>query len=245
MSLRSLLLALLAAISLQAQANDEPVPAIVQATIKKALAERLPQFPKVDEVRRTPIPGLYEVRFGTEVRYADAKGDYFFEGDLVDLKTRKSLTQERVDKLTAVSFNSLPFKDAIVWKRGNGKQRLAVFVDPNCGYCKRFERTLQELKDVTVYTFLIPILGSDSKDKSRNIWCAKDNADAWLGWMLKNKEPMAATCDEAPIERNLAFARKYQIHGTPAVVFEDGSRVPGALPLESLVERMAKAEKTS
>lgn len=245
MLLRTLMLALLAALSLQARATEEPVPPAVQEVIKKNIAGRLPQFPRIDEVRRTPVAGLFEVRFGTEIRYSDAKGDYLFEGDLVDLKTRRSLTQERVEKLTAVAFNTLPFKDAIVWKRGNGKQRLAVFVDPNCGYCKRFERTLQELKDVTVYTFLIPILGSDSKDKSRNIWCAKDNADAWLGWMLKNKEPAAASCDEGPIERNLAFARKYQINGTPAVLFEDGSRVPGVLPLESLVERMAKAEKAS
>jgi len=233
-------LALSATLLSSVQANE--------AVIRRALAERLPpNFPSLDEVRPAPIPGLFELRFGTEIRYTDAKGEYLFEGDLIDLKTRRSLTQERVEKLTAVSFEALPLKDAIVWKRGSGKQRLAVFADPNCGYCKRFERTLQELKDVTVYTFLIPILGSDSRDKSRNIWCAKDSSDAWLGWMLKNRNPekVVGTCDEGPIERNLAFARKYAIHGTPAVVFEDGTRVPGAISLEALVERLAKAEKRS
>jgi len=235
-----LVLALSATLMSSAQANE--------AVIRRALAERLPpNFPALDEVRPSPIAGLFELRFGTEIRYTDAKGEYLFEGDLIDLKSRRSLTQERVEKLTAVSFEALPLKDAIVWKRGNGKQRLAVFADPNCGYCKRFERTLQELKDVTVYTFLIPILGSDSRDKSRNIWCAKDNSEAWLGWMLKNRSPdkVAGSCDEGPIERNLAFARKYAIHGTPAVVFEDGTRVPGAMSLEALVDRLAKAEKKS
>ncbi|MBH9579344.1 DsbC family protein [Inhella proteolytica] len=235
-----LTLALAAMLGCSAEANE--------ATIRKALAQRLPaNFPPVDEVRKSPVAGLFEVRFGTEIKYTDAKGEFLFDGDLIDLKTRKSLTQERVDKLTAVDFDSLPFKDAIVWKRGNGKQRVAVFADPNCGYCKRFERTLQELKDVTVYTFVIPILGSDSRDKSRDIWCAKDSSDAWLSWMLKNRLPekVAGSCDEAPLERNLAFARKYAIHGTPAVLFEDGTRAPGAIPLEALMERLAKAEKRS
>ncbi len=235
-----LTLALAAMLGCSAEANE--------ATIRKALAQRLPaHFPPVDEVRKSPVAGLFEVRFGTEIKYTDAKGEFLFDGDLIDLKTRKSLTQERIEKLTAVDFDSLPFKDAIVWKRGSGKQRVAVFADPNCGYCKRFERTLQELKDVTVYTFVIPILGSDSRDKSRDIWCAKDSSDAWLGWMLKNRQPekVTGTCDEAPLERNLAFARKYAIHGTPAVLFEDGTRAPGAIPLEALVERLAKAEKRS
>ncbi|WP_374434719.1 DsbC family protein [Inhella sp.] len=235
-----LTLALAAMLGCSAEANE--------AVIRKALAQHLPaHFPPVDEVRKSPIPGVFEVRFGTEIKYTDAKGEFLIDGDLIDLKTRKSLTQERVDKLTAVNFDSLPFKDAIVWKRGNGKQRVAVFADPNCGYCKRFERTLQELKDVTVYTFVIPILGSDSRDKSRDIWCAKDSSDAWLSWMLKNRLPekVSGACDEAPLERNLAFARKYAIHGTPAVLFEDGTRAPGAIPLEALMERLAKAEKRS
>ena len=237
MLLRSLTLAVLACIGLSAHANE--------AAIRKNLAERLPTFPKIDEVRATPIAGLFEVRFGTEIRYTDAKGEYLVEGDLIDLKSKKSLTQERVEKLTAVSFDSLPLKDAIVWKRGNGSRRMAVFADPNCGYCKRFERGLQEMKDVTVYTFLIPILGSDSREKTRNILCAKDNADAWLGWMLKDRQPVKpqGSCDEAAIDRNMAFARKHQIHGTPAIIFEDGSRVPGAIPPEAIAERLSKAEK--
>jgi len=235
-----LTLALAAMLGCSAEANE--------SVIRRALAERLPpNFPALDEVRPSPIPGLFELRFGTEIRYTDAKGEFLFEGDLIDLKTRKSLTQERVEKLTAVNFEALPLKDAIVWKRGNGKQRVAVFADPNCGYCKRFERTLQELKDVTVYTFVIPILGSDSREKTRNIWCAKDSTDAWLGWMLANRTPdkVSGNCDEAPIERNLAFARKHAIHGTPAVVFEDGTRAPGAIPLDVLVKRLAEAEKRS
>ena len=212
-----------------------------EATIRKAIAERLPDFPKPDEVRLSPMPGLWEVRIGLDILYSDATGQFLLQdAQLIDIKTRRNLTQARVDQLSQVSFDSLPFKDALVWKRGNGSRRVAVFSDPNCGYCKRFERTLQEAKDVTVYTFLIPILGPDSVEKSRNVWCAKEGVEVWLDWMLRNKTPQTARCDEAAIQRNRQFARQHRIDGTPVVLFEDGSRAPGALTLEQLEERLKR-----
>lgn len=225
-------------VAVQAQASE--------AVIRKALAERLPDFPKIDEVRSTPIAGLFEVRVGLDIFYSDASGQFLLQdAQLIDLKTRRNLTQVRVDQLSQLDFASLPLKDAIVWKRGNGQRKLAVFADPNCGFCKRLERTLQELKDVTVYTYLIPILGADSKEKSRAIWCAKDNVNVWFDWMLRNKPPTAVaagSCDESAIQRNSQFARQHRINGTPAIVFEDGSRAPGALDLAALEERLKRAE---
>lgn len=223
--------ALLAA-SLPALANE--------ATIRKAIAERMPNAPKIDEVRASPMPGLWEIRIGNEIRYTDPTGTYLVEGELIDLKARKNLTDERVAQLNRVDFSALPFKDALVWKSGNGKRRMAVFADPNCGYCKRFEKSLQELKDVTVYTFLIPILGGDSAEKSRAIWCAKDSTAVWLGWMLKGEQPpkAPANCDDAAIERNLALSRRIHVNGTPAILFEDGNRIPGAVGAVELEKRL-------
>jgi thiol:disulfide interchange protein DsbC len=219
-------------------------PEVVKA-IQKGITERIPDFPKIDEVRATPIAGLFEVRVGLELFYSDPAGQYLLQdAQLVDLKTRRNLTQARVDQLSQVNFAELPLKDALVWKRGNGSRRVAVFADPNCGFCKRFERTLQEAKDVTVYTFLYPILGPDSTEKTRDVWCAKDSTDVWLDWMLRNKVPakVSGRCDESAIERNRQFARQHRISGTPAVIFEDGSRVPGALDLQQLEERLKRAE---
>jgi len=210
-----------------------------EAVIRKNIAERLPDFPKIDEITKTPVAGLYELRVGTDIFYSDEQGNHILEGSLIDTRTRANLTQARVNKLTAIDFASLPLKDALVWKQGNGSRRIVVFADPNCGYCKKFERELSQVKDVTVYTFLIPILGGDSPEKSANIWCAKENTRAWRDWMLDGKAPVRVmgSCD-TPIARNLALSRKHKVNGTPAIVFEDGTRVPGAMSAEQLEKQL-------
>ena len=215
-----------------------------EAAIRKTLAERLPNLPRIDEITRTPVAGLYEVRFGgTELLYSDASGEHIFvNGSLVETKTRTDLTEARLEKLLAIEFDKLPLKDAMTVRQGSGARKLAVFVDPNCGYCKRFERDLTAVKDVTIYTFLMPILGPDSTTKSRDIWCAKEPMRAWRDWMLDGVVPpkAGAKCDTAAIDRNLVFSRANRITGTPAVFFEDGTRRPGALP-GAEVERLLVA----
>jgi thiol:disulfide interchange protein DsbC len=214
-----------------------------EAAIRKALSERLPDFPKIDEVTKTGMTGLYEVRAGTEVFYADEEGEHLIQGQLIETRTRANLTQTRVAKLTAIDFASLPLQDAIVWKQGTGARKLAVFADPNCGYCKRFEGELQKVKDVTVYTFLYPVLGTDSAEKARAIWCARDNSQVWRNWMLQGgqipKTTETPNCDAAALQRNLAFGRAHSINGTPGLVFEDGHKVPGALQAEQLEKQLS------
>ncbi|MDP2005720.1 MAG: DsbC family protein [Rubrivivax sp.] len=241
MKLRTLRLALVAAL---ATATLLPAAAIAQeAAIRKALAERLPNLPKIDEVTRSPVAGLWEVRYGgTEIIYSDDKGDFIFaNGSLVETKTRTDMTQARIEKLLAIDFDKLPLKDALVIKQGSGARKMAVFVDPNCGYCKRFERDLVAIKDVTIYTFLLPILGADSTAKSRDILCAKDPALAWRAWMIDGVvPPKGGKCDTSPIDRTLAFGQQQRINGTPAVFFADGTRRPGAISGET-VERLLTA----
>jgi thiol:disulfide interchange protein DsbC len=156
-----------------------------------------------------------------------------------------NLTEARQDKLSAVDFAALPVKDAVLLKQGNGSRKMAVFVDPNCGYCKRFERDLAVLKDVTIYAFIMPILGPDSTVKARDIWCSKDSAKVWRSWMLDGATPPKAmgACDTSALERNIAFGQKYRIQGTPAVFFEDGTRKPGAIPGEMVEKLLAAASK--
>jgi len=231
------LIAALAALSFGAHAQE--------ATIRKNLTERLPNLPKIDEVRPAPIKGLYEVRVNqSEVFYTDAKGDFLIQGSIIDTQKRVDLTEERVNKLNAVAFKDLPLKDAFTIVRGKGTRKLAVFEDPNCGYCKRFERDLAKIDDVTVYVFLYPILGQDSLEKSRHIWCAKDRGQAFLDWMIDSVTPTAANCDTSALQRNVEFGRKTRITGTPTVFFADGTRVPGAIGADR-VEAMLKQAATN
>ncbi|MGV8804071.1 MAG: DsbC family protein [Polaromonas sp.] len=213
-----------------------------EAVIRKNLAARLPALSKIDEVSKTPMNGLYEIRVNdSDILYTDAEGNFLLQGNLIDTRAKRNLTEERIEKLSAVAFDTLPLKDAFVQVRGNGKRVMAVFADPNCGYCKRFERDLQKVDNVTIHTFLIPILSPDSVEKSRNIWCAKDKGKAWSDWMVNGQAAAKASCDTAPLERNLAFSKKYKITGTPTVFFADGTRVPGAISTQDIEKQLASA----
>jgi thiol:disulfide interchange protein DsbC len=218
-----------------------------EAAIRKNLPERLPNFPKIDEVTKAAMPGLWEIRVNeSEIFYTDADGSFLIQGNLIDTKAKRNLTEERMEKLTAIDFDKLPVKDAFTIVRGNGKRKMAVFEDPNCGYCKRFERDLQNVNDVTVHMFLLPILGQDSSVKSRNIWCAKDRVKAWNDWMLRDTTPATvaadAKCDTAALTRNVELSRKHKINGTPALVFADGTRVPGAIGADKVEKFLSEAK---
>ena len=223
-----------------------PLASAQEDVIRKNLPARLPQFKQIDEVRKAEIPGLYEVRVdGTEIYYTDAKADFLVEGSLIDTRNKRNLTEERVEKLTAIKFESLPLKDAFTVVRGNGERKMAVFEDPNCGYCKRFERDLQKVDNVTIYMFLYPILGADSVEKSKAIWCAKDRGTAWLDWMLREQPATSAPggCDATALSRNVELGRKHKINGTPTMLFTNGNRVPGAVDNKKVEQLLAQAGK--
>ena len=212
-----------------------------EATIRKNLTERMPQLRNIDEVTKTPMPGLFEVRLGTDLLYTDAEGNFLIQGKLFDVRQMRDLTEERTDKLLAIQFDTLPLKDAFTLVRGNGKRSLAVFEDPTCPYCKRFERDLQKVDNVTVYMFLYPILSQDAVEKSRNIWCSKDKAKTWQDWMVREQAiSTQPKCDTSAIDRNLEFGRKHRVTGTPTLIFTDGSRVPGAVGADQLEKLLAQ-----
>jgi thiol:disulfide interchange protein DsbC len=212
-----------------------------EAAIRKNLAERIPQLQKIDEVSKSAMPGLYEVRTnGSDILYTDAEGNFLIQGNLIDTKLRRNLTEERVDKLTAVAFDALPLKDAFTIVRGNGKRKLAVFEDPNCGYCKRFERDLQKVDNITIHMFLFPILSADSNEKSKHIWCAKDKAKSWQDWMVRDMPTNAASCDTTALVRNMEFGHKYKITATPTLIFANNARVAGALDTKQIEQQLAE-----
>ena len=237
-TLQTLFLALLTTLAVGALAQE--------ATIRKNIATRLPQLKAIDEVRKTDLPGIFELRVnGTEIYYTDAQANYLIDGSMIDTRNRRNLTEERVEKLTAIQFDTLPIKDAFTIVRGTGERKMAVFEDPNCGYCKRFERDLQKVDNVTVYLFLYPILGADSTEKSKAIWCAKDRVLAWQDWMLRDQAAPAAAamCDTSALARNVDVGRKHKITGTPTLLFTNGARAPGAVDNKKIEQMLAEATK--
>jgi thiol:disulfide interchange protein DsbC len=217
------------------------------AAIRRNWSLHNPKSPPIDEISKTPIAGLYELRVDKEIVYSDEQGNYLIfpsreqsDGHLLDARTRTDLTEQRLAKIMAQDVPKLPYGDALVFKQGNGTRRLIVFEDPNCHFCKDAERNFAELKDVTIYTFLIPILGDDSVSKSRQIWCSKDNARVWRTWMLQGTMPPRpmGSCDVAALSRNLALAARYHLNYTPAIIFDDGSRFAGNTDVEKLSKRL-------
>jgi thiol:disulfide interchange protein DsbC len=211
-----------------------------EAEIRKTIEARLGG--KVESITKSGYLGLYEVFAMGSIFYTDEKATAVIAGgQLIDTRSMKNVTEERLNKLTAIRFADLPLERAIKQVRGNGKRVLATFEDPNCGYCKRLARDLQKLDNVTVYTFLYPILSEDSVKKSRQIWCASDRAKAWNDWMVDGKNLTGRDdCDAAAIAQNQELGRKLNISGTPTIFFVDGERVPGAMPLARIEQKLSQ-----
>jgi thiol:disulfide interchange protein DsbC len=216
-----------------------------EASVKKAVEAAYPKF-KVEKVTKTPYAGLYEVFMGGQIIYTDEKLSFLIaEGRLVDPKTKKDITGERLEELTKIDFSALPLNQAIKVVKGNGSRKLVVFSDVDCPYCKRLERNeLSNITDVTIYTFLYPIeqLHPDAANKSASIWCAKDRVKAWEDWILRDQLASSAGGCDVPLEKVGELARKIGVTSTPTLIFSDGKRMLGAQPYKE-IERMLSATK--
>lgn len=213
-----------------------------EADIRKAIESKLGA--KVESVNKAGYLGLYEVYLDGQILYTDEKVSAIIIGNLIDPKTMKSVTEERMRKLSAIKFSDLPLERAIKQVRGDGKRTLVTFEDPNCGYCKRLAKEMQKLDNVTIYTFLYPILSEDSVKKSKQIWCSADKAKTWNEWMVDGKAPSGRDdCDTSVLTKNQEYGRKYNITGTPTLFFTDGERIPGAVPLAKIEEKLSQTSK--
>lgn len=217
-----------------------------EASVKKAVEAAYPKF-KVQSVTKTPYPGLYEVFMGGQIIYTDEKMNFLIaEGHLVDPKTKKDITGERLEELTKVDFSSLPLDQAIKVVKGNGSRKLVVFSDVDCPYCKRLEQNeLTNVTDVTIYTFLYPLeqLHPDAVAKSKSIWCANNRTKAWDDWIFRNQLPKSTGNCEVPLERVADLARSLGVTSTPTLIFSDGKRMMGAQPYKEIERAMIAAAK--
>jgi thiol:disulfide interchange protein DsbC len=209
-------------------------------SVKKVMEKKFPEV-KIERVSKTNYGGLYEIFAGNEILYTDEKVTYLVIGSLIDTQTRSNITETRMQKLTAIKFDDLPLKQAIKLVRGNGARRMAIFEDPNCGYCKRFEQDVNQLDNITAYIFTYPILSPDSTAKSKAIWCSPDRLKAWQDLMLRAQAPTAAPTCETPVDAVFALGQRLRINGTPTTFFENGERISGAIPKEQIEAKLVAA----
>jgi thiol:disulfide interchange protein DsbC len=230
----------IAIIALLALACASSLAGASEATAKAAFQKKYPEI-VVEGVNKTPLPGIYEVFANGDLIYTDENAAYIFVGaNLVDTEKKSSLSEQRLNQLTAIKFDQLPLNLAFKKVKGKGTRKLAYFGDPNCGYCKKFEQDLTKINDVTIYVFLYPVLGPDSLAKAKSIWCSKDRVKAWDDQLVNGVAPTApATCDTSNIDKTVAFGKQKGIRGTPTMFFADGQRVPGAIPVEMIEQHLA------
>jgi thiol:disulfide interchange protein DsbC len=227
MKFTHLALAAMLMVATTAQANE--------SDIRAALVKQFPGA-QISSIKKTPYSGLFEVYLDDQLVYADAKAQYVITGDVIDLKNRRNLTQERLNQLQAVSWDTLPLSNALKTVKGNGARKLVVFSDVDCPYCRKFEAELTKVDNITVYTFLYPIEGLHPKavQASKQVWCAPDRNKAWNDYITRNVVPSNDGQCANPIEANIAFGGKLKVSGTPTLIFADGQRVPGMVPAAQL-----------
>ena len=221
-----------------AQANE--------AAIRKALTPKLGGA-KIEGVQPAPMAGLWEVRVrgrsGVQLLYTDAAGTFLIDGNLYDLKNDRNLTDERLRVLNAIKFESLPFEQAVKVQRGDGRRVVAMFSDPYCPYCQKFEQTLQKINDITIYVFMYPVIRPQNADHSKAVWCSPDRQKAWLDLALHHKPPPVAPSCDNPVEKNLELGQSLGVNGTPTLIFANGERVGGGMGATDFVAMLEKAGK--
>jgi len=215
------------------------------ATVRAAVDGWLKGRYKVEEVRKTPVPGIWEVRIANDLLYVDEKGQHaFVEGNLIDLRSNRNLTRERTDEMLTIDFKELPLNLALKQVNGNGKRVVAVFEDANCGYCKRMRQDLATLKDATIYTFVVAFLSPDSETKAKKALCAEDKARAWNDMMLTGKVPGNAGTCETPLAKLQVLAQKLGVSATPTTFFSNGRRLQGYVPAAQFEKMLGEHSKS-
>ena len=216
------------------------LPALAgEAEIRQAMKNKFPNL-RVNGVQAAPMAGLFEVRFltpdGAQILYTDAQANFFIDGSLIEAKSGRNLTEERLQKLSAIEFSALPTELAVKVQRGSGKRVLAMFSDPYCPYCRRLEQSLLQIDDITVYVFMYPVIRPQNADHSRAVWCSPDRAKAWLELAAGDapKVPAAAPTCANPVDKVLELGRSLRVNGTPTLFFANGERAGGGMPLGQL-----------
>ncbi|MDZ3822408.1 MAG: DsbC family protein [Pseudoxanthomonas sp.] len=222
---------LLLAVSFHAGADDKVVRDAIQGLVPGA---------SIDTIAESALPGFYEVTLGGQVVYVTADGRYLVQGAVFDIVNRVDLTEQKRAGARREALAGVPADRRIVFAPAEVKHRLTVFTDIDCGYCRRLH---QEMADYNARGIAIEYLwfpragvGSESFQKAVNVWCAADRREA-MTRAKAGQEVEQRTCDN-PVGADYALGQQIGISGTPALITEDGSLLPGYMPADQLLMRL-------
>jgi thiol:disulfide interchange protein DsbC len=217
-----------------------------EAQVRRTLERKLDPS-RIEGIAPSPVQGLWEVRYrgsdGVQILYVDDSAAHVIQGRLFDLKTDRDLTEDRLRKLNAIRFDSLPLDHAVKVQRGNGRRVLAMFSDPYCPACRQFESSLAQVKDVTIYVFMYPVIRPENADHSRAVWCSSDRAKAWLELAAgaRPRVPAAAPTCANPVDKVLDVGKKLRVNSTPTLILANGERISGGLAPADLTKLLDEA----
>lgn len=209
-----------------------------EAAVRRLVQSKLGAAGRIESVARMPGAGLFEVVIrgadGPQIYYVDERASVLVIGQAFDARSGRNLTEERMRKLSAIRWDVLPFQWAITDRRGNGRRKIAIFSDPNCPYCKRFEEDLAKLDDITVHIFPYAVIKPESVRQAKAVWCSKDRVKAWNDLMFRRIQPAATPDCDTPVEKLVEYGRGVGASSTPTWFLESGERYSGAMPFEQV-----------
>ena len=207
--------------------------------LKQKLKIKMPGI-DITQITKSPVDGLFQVISGSQVVYMTKDARYMVDGDLVDLMSKRNFTEEAKSGMRMASIDSLGEDQMLIYTPKKIEHTVTIITDINCPYCRRLHDEMDEYMKLGVrvrYIFM-PLKGQDDFDKTVSVWCSEDR-NLSLDIVKSGGSVESKKCDN-PIKQHLALSRKMGVRGTPAIIMEDGTMLPGYVPISKLIVQLKK-----
>jgi thiol:disulfide interchange protein DsbC len=209
---------------------------------RAALLKLLPAGSKLDDLRPSPIAGIYEYAQGAEISYLTADGKYFIDGNLYDMKSRDNLTESLRTHARVALINAVPESEMLIFSPANPKYTITVFTDVDCAYCRKLHSQMAELNrlGIRVRYMFFPRTGpgTESWKKAEVVWCSPNRNDALTRAKAGAALDMNKICAPTPVKREYELGESIGVRGTPAIVTENGDYISGYMEPRELLDQL-------
>ena len=221
---------------------ERPLPADASPDPRVSLLKHLPPGSKLDDLQASQIPGIYQFTQGAEISYITADGKYFIDGNLYDMDSRENLTEGLRAHARVAMISAVPESEMLIFGPKNPQYTITVFTDVDCGYCRKLHSDMAELNrmGVRVRYMFFPRTGpnTESWKKAEVVWCSADRNEALTRAKAGIPLDLSKTCAGTPVAREYALGQSVGVHGTPAILTENGDYITGYMPPRELVQQI-------